>query len=66
MWLKIIIGACVIGAIIGLFSGNKGSALGNAASGAFTGGCMAAGCIVRLFLAGVIILGILFLFTLLF
>ena len=64
MWIWIIIGACVIGAIIG-FLGSNGNAE-DAAGGAMAGGCMAAGCIVRIAIAALIIIGVLWLFGLLF
>ena len=59
MWLWIIIGACVVGAVIG-FIGSDGSS-DDAAAGALAGGCMAIGCIGRLALAGIIIIGIIWL-----
>lgn len=66
LWLKIIVGCCIIGAIIGLFYSNGKNPLSNAANGAVTGGCMAAGCILRIAIAALIILGILWIFGILF
>ena len=66
MGIYIVIGACVLGAIIGLLcSGGKDMA-GNAAGGAVTGGCVALGCILRLAFTALIIIAILWLFGLLF
>ena len=66
MWIWIIIGACVIGAIFG-FLGSDGDSRGaDAAGGAFAGGCMAAGCLARIAIASIVILGVLWLFGVLF
>lgn len=54
MIFKLILVACIIGAIIGfLFSKNPFT---GAMNGAVNGGCMAAGCIVRVIL-GILVLG---------
>lgn len=63
MWFWIIVIAVVIGAIIGFAQDGKGE---DAAAGAFTGGCMAAGCLVRLAMAALGILVVLWLFGVLF
>lgn len=63
MWFWIIVIAVVIGAIIGFAHDGKGE---DAAAGAFTGGCMAAGCLVRLAMAALGILVVLWLFGVLF
>ena len=65
MWIWIIIGACVIGAIIGFFGSDDKSGA-DAAGGALAGGCMAASCLARLAIAALIILGTLWLFGVIF
>lgn len=62
MWIWILIIAIVIGAIFGFASSGKGE---DAAAGAMAGGCMAASCLGRIFFAGIIILLILWLFSVL-
>lgn len=66
MWIWIIIIAVIIGAIFGASSSEDGEKGAGAASGAFAGGMMAIGCLVRLALAAISILIILWLFSLLF
>lgn len=66
MWIWIIIIACVIGAIIGLAGSDGRNKAGDAAGGAFAGGCMAAGCLLRIAFMALIIIGILWLFGVLF
>lgn len=61
MWIWVIIIGAIIGAIIGLCCND-----GDAASGAAAGGCMAAGCLIRIALAAIGILIILWLFGVLF
>ncbi len=53
----------IIGAAIGYFNSGKGE---DAASGALAGGCLAAGCLVRLAVAALGILLVLWLFGVLF
>lgn len=63
MWIWIIIIAVVIGAIIGFAqSGEKEDAVG----GAMAGGCLAASCLARIAITAIIIIGILWLFGVLF
>lgn len=63
MWIWIIIIAVIIGAIIGFAqSGEKEDAV----DGAMAGGCLAASCLMRLAIAALIIIGILWLFGVLF
>ena len=66
MWIWIIVGACVIGAILGLLGSNGKNSAEDAASGAFAGGCMAVGCLLRLALAAITILLVLWLFNAIF
>ncbi len=67
MWIWVIVIAVVIGGIIGLFSSRGGESAGeNARNGAMAGGCMAAGCLWRIFLVGISIVIILWLFKILF
>lgn len=63
-WIWIIVVAAVIGAAIGFFSG-KGDGE-DAAQGAMAGGCMAASCLLRLFLAGLSIMLVIWLFSAIF
>lgn len=60
MWFWIIVAAVVIGGILGFISSDGDSS--EAASGAMAGGCMAASCLVRLAMAAIGILLILWLF----
>jgi len=60
MWFWIIVTAVVIGGLLGLISSNGDSS--EAANGAMAGGCMAASCLVRLAIAAIGILLILWLF----
>lgn len=61
MWIWVIIIACIIGAIIGGMSSDN-----SAAEGALAGGCMAFGCLARLFMWGLCLFIVLWLFSLLF
>ncbi len=65
MWIWIIIIAVIIGALWGAMSSDGDNGAG-AAAGAITAGCLAGGCLLRLFVAGMFILGILWLFGLIF
>lgn len=58
--------ACVIGAIIGFFNSNGEDSGSDAAQGALAGGCMAASCLARLAIMALIIIGILWLFSVIF
>ena len=63
MWIWIIIIAVIIGAIIGFAqSGEKEDAVG----GAMAGGCWAASCLGRIAIAALVIIGILWLASVLF
>lgn len=68
MWIWIIIIAVAIGAFFGFAtSGKSEDAVGGAvAGGAVAGGCMAAGCIIKIALAALGIIIVLWLFNLLF
>ncbi|MCR4921597.1 MAG: hypothetical protein K5945_07840 [Bacteroidaceae bacterium] len=57
MWLLIILVFVVVGAIWGASQSDC-----DAGSGAMMGGCLAVGCLTRLFMAGIVILGTLWLF----
>ena len=63
MWIWVIIIAVIVGAAIGYFNSGKSE---DAASGALAGGCLAAGCLVRLAVAALGILLVLWLFGVLF
>lgn len=63
MWIWVIIIAVIVGAAIGYFNSGKGE---DAAGGALAGGCLAAGCLVRLAVAALGILLVLWLFGVLF
>lgn len=65
MWIWIIIGACIIGAIVGFLNSDDNSSA-DAAGGALAGGCMAIGCLGRLAAAAIVILGIIWLFQVIF
>ena len=66
MWIWIIIGAVIIGAIIGFFASEGESKGTDAAQGAMAGGCMAVGCLGRIALVAITIMIILWLFGKLF
>lgn len=66
MWLWIIIIAILIGAVIGIFSSNGKNPKSDAASGAFAGGCLAMSCLVKLAIAALSIIFILWLFKVIF
>ena len=61
MWIVIILVFVVIGAIWGASSNDA-----DPGTGAMMGGCLAVGCLWRIFVAGIIILGTLWLFGALF
>lgn len=61
MRLKILIIAVILGAIVGFMTGDGKAE--DALSGAMAGGCMAGNCLMRLLLAGLSILVILWLFN---
>jgi len=63
MWFWIIVIAIVIGGIIGFLNSGDSE---EAVSGAMAGGCMAAGCIMRIAVAAISILIVLWLFGVLF
>lgn len=63
MWIWIIIIAVIIGAAIGYFNSGKSE---DAVGEALAGGCMAASCLVRLAIAALVIIGILWLAGVLF
>lgn len=63
MWIWIIVIAVIIGAIVGFASSGKSE---DAASGALAGGCMAASYLVRLAIAAISIIVILWLFSVIF
>ncbi len=63
MWIWIIVIAVVIGAFIGYAQEGKSE---DAVGGAMAGGCMAAGCIMRIAIAAIGILLVLWLFGALF
>lgn len=63
MWIWVIVIAVIIGAILGAANSNDGD---GAMAGALGGGCMAVSCLGRLALYGLIIIGILWLCSLLF
>lgn len=63
MWIWIIIIAVIIGAIIGFAQNGEKE---DAVDGAMAGGCLAASCLMRLAIAALIIIGILWLFGVLF
>ena len=66
MWIWIILGACIIGAIIGYVNSDGNDSGSEVVQGALAGGCMAANCLVRLAIAAIIIIGILWLFGVVF
>ena len=66
MWIWIIVIAAVIGAILGLSNSESGEKSGAATSGAITGAIMAMGCLVRIAIAALSILFVLWLFGQLF
>lgn len=66
MWIWILIGAIVIGAIIGFLNSDSGNAKEDATQGALMGGCLAASCLVRIGIAALIIFAIIWLFGFLF
>lgn len=61
MWIWIIIGGCILGAILGAISSDN-----NAAEGAIAGGCMAADCLLRLLVAALSIFFVIWIFNLIF
>lgn len=63
MWIGIIIIAVAIGAFFGFATSGKSE---DAVGGAVAGGCMAAGCIIKIALAALGIIIVLWLFNLLF
>lgn len=63
MWIWIIVIAVVVGAFLGFAEKGDG---GDAMEGAMAGGCMAAGCVMRIALAAIGILLVLWLFGVLF
>lgn len=63
MWIWIIIIAVAIGAFFGFATSGKSE---DAVGGAVAGGCMAAGCIIKIALAALGIIIVLWLFNLLF
>lgn len=65
MWIWVVIIAVIVGAVFGMLSGD-GNSKENAAGGALAGGCLAIGCLARIAFAALIILGILWLASLLF
>lgn len=62
MWIWILIIFAVVGAILGASSGDKDGALGGCLSGLFTGGS----CLVQIFIWGISIAFIIWLFGALF
>jgi hypothetical protein len=66
MWIWIIIIAVVLGALWGFLNSDSNNAGEGAAQGAMAGGCMAAGCLLRLALAAIGILVVLWLFSAIF
>lgn len=65
MWLWIIIGAIVIGGILGAIFSDDSQGEG-AAQGAMAGGCLAANCLIRIAIAAIGIIIVLWLFNVLF
>ncbi len=63
MWIWVILIAVAIGAIVGFAQDGKSE---DAVGGAMAGGCMAAGCLMRLAMAALGIIVILWLFSLMF
>lgn len=63
MWIWIIVIAVAIGAFLGFAENGKSE---DAAAGAVAGGCMAAGCLIKIAMAALGILLILWLFGVLF
>lgn len=63
MWIWVILIAVAIGAFIGFAQEGKSE---DAVGGAMAGGCMAAGCLLRLAIAALGILFVLWLFSLMF
>lgn len=66
MWIWVIVIACIIGGLIGFIGSDGQNAGSDAAGGELAGGCMAAGCLVRIAIAALSILFILWLFGKLF
>lgn len=64
MWIWIIVIAVIIGALVGFFNGDGNS--DDALGGALAGGCMAGSCLVRIAIAAIGIIIVLWLFGFLF
>lgn len=66
MWLTILIIAIIVGAIYGFLSSNDGERGAGAVGGAIVGGMGCGYILIRIFIFGIIILGLLWLFGALF
>lgn len=66
MWVILLIGAIIIGAILGAVSSDKGEAGAGAVAGAVTGGVGCGLVLVRLFLWGMGIMLVIWLFSAIF
>jgi hypothetical protein len=64
MWLYVIVIAVIIGAVIGYFGGDGNT--DDAFEGAMAGGCMAGSCLLRIAIAALGIIFIIWLFGVLF